>query len=180
MDSFSFSRFAALCLKVGNLTFGGGDPTMAAFHHELVVSRRWIASERYGLIFALARITPGTNLLAFCAGVGWDLARWAGALAAVGAVGGPCAFAVVWFTFAYETWKADPAAMAAIGGTLAAAVGIMAGGAIQLVRPQWRAGRRLRTALVVTGAVALASVLGLQPIAVLGLGAATGLVWRTA
>ena len=95
MTSFSIRRLALLFLRVGNLTFGGGDPTMAALHRELVVSHRWLTPERYGLIYSLARATPGTNLLAFCAGVGWQLARLRGALAAVLSASIPCAAAVV-------------------------------------------------------------------------------------
>jgi len=74
MKPFSLRRFALLVLRVGNLTFGGGDPTMSVLHRELVVSREWITPEQYGLAYSLARATPGTNLLAFCAGVGWILA----------------------------------------------------------------------------------------------------------
>src|SRR6185503_16479445 len=95
MQSFSLRRLVLLFLRVGNLTFGGGDPTMAALQRELVVSREWISAERYALIFGLARATPGTNLLAFTAGVGWQLARWRGALLAVVAGSIPCAAAFV-------------------------------------------------------------------------------------
>ena len=63
-------RMTALFLRVGNLTFGGGDPTMSALYAELVTNRRWMSNETYGLIYALARITPGTNMLAFCAAAG--------------------------------------------------------------------------------------------------------------
>lgn len=178
MTPFSFSRFALLFLKAGNLTFGGGDPTMAVLQRELVELRGWVSPERYGLVYGLARVTPGTNLLALCAGMGWDLARWLGALAGVCAVGGPGAVVVVWFTLAYETWKSNPWAMAAIGGTLAAAIGMMAGGALQLVRPQWKAGRRVRALVIAGSALALAAGFSLTPIQVLALGAMAGVIWR--
>src|SRR5258707_11060420 len=122
MTSFSLRRLALLFLRIGNLTFGGGDPTMAALHRELVVSRGWLTPERYGLIYSLARATPGTNVLAFCAGVGWQLARFRGALAAVLSASIPCAAAVVWVTYVYTLWRSNPLAMAAIGGNVAAGV----------------------------------------------------------
>src|SRR5260370_1779201 len=140
MTSFSVRRFALLFLRVVNLTYGGGDPTMAALYRELVVSRKWITPEQYGLIYSLARATPGTNLLAFCAGVGWQLARFRGALAAVLSASIPCAIAVVWFTYAYTLWRSNALAMSAIGGTLAAAVGMMAAASFQLIRPRWKPG----------------------------------------
>jgi chromate transporter len=178
MTSFSLRRFALLVLRIGNLTFGGGDPTMAAFHRELVVSRRWLAPERYGLIYSLARATPGTNLLAFCAGVGWQLARLRGAVLAVLAASIPCAAAVVWFTYVYTLWRSNPLAMSAIGGTLAAAAGMMAAAAFQLLRPRWRRGGRLRAVTIVAGAFLLSFVLKMPPIQVLGIGAIAGLLWR--
>src|SRR5579884_1999136 len=61
----TLKRLAILHFRVGNMTFGGGDPTLAALHSELVGVRKWITVDQYGLVFALARITPGTNLLAF-------------------------------------------------------------------------------------------------------------------
>src|SRR5438128_522097 len=178
MTSFSLRRFALLFLRIGNLTFGGGDPTMAAFHRELVFSRRWLAHERYGLIYSLARATPGTNLLAFCAGVGWQLARLRGALVAVLAASIPCSAAVVWFTYVYTLWRSNPLAMSAIGGTLAAAVGMMAAASFQLIRPRWKPGGRFRAAAIFAGGFLLSVVLKMPPIQVQGIGALVGLIWR--
>src|SRR5207237_9842371 len=101
-----------LFLRVANLTFGGGDPTMAALQRELVVTRGWMTAERYGLIYSLARASPGTTVLAFCAGVGWQLARFRGAFAAVLRASIPCAAAVAVFTFAYSRLRSNPQAMA--------------------------------------------------------------------
>ena len=178
MTSFSLRQLALLFLRIGNLTFGGGDPTMAALHRELVVARGWLTPERYGLIYSLARATPGTNLLAFCAGVGWQLGRLRGALSAVLSASIPCAAAVVWFTYAYTLWRSNPLAMSAIGGTLAAAVVMMAAAAFQLVRPRWKPGSRFRAAAIVAGGFLLSFGLNMPPIQVLAIGALAGLIWR--
>lgn len=174
----SFSRFLLLFLRIGNLTFGGGDPTMAAFQYELVARRQLLSPQRYGLIYGLARVTPGTNLLAFCAGIGYELFGFRGALAAVAAVTLPTAVLVVLFTFAYETWSSNPLAMAAIGGMLAAAVGMMAAAAWGLSRPHWKPGGRLRTVALTGAALLLSRFAGLSPVPILLLGALAGLVWR--
>ena len=50
-----------------------GSATTAVMHGQLVTKRRWLNDERFTLCFALGRLTPGTNLLAFCTGVGWLL-----------------------------------------------------------------------------------------------------------
>src|SRR5258708_36060333 len=107
---------------------------MAALQRELVVTRGWMTAERYGLIYSLARATPGTNVLAFCAGVGWQLARFRGALAAVLSASIPCAAAVVWFTYVYTRWLSNPLARSAIGGMFAAAGGVHAAASFPLLR----------------------------------------------
>ena len=178
MTSFSLGRLGLLFLRVGNLTFGGGDPTMAALHRELVVTRGWLTPDRYGLIYSLARATPGTNLLAFCVGIGWQLARLRGALVAILSASIPCAAAVVWFTYAYTLWRSNPLAMSAIGGTLAAAVGMMAAAAFQLLRPRWKPGSRFRAAAIFAAGFLLSFGLHMPPIEVLAIGALAGLIWR--
>src|SRR6266566_358019 len=81
--SLTLFQVILIHLRVGNLTFGGGDASLAALHSEIVATKRWITPERYAVVFALARITPGTNLLAFCAGISWELMGWVGAMAAL-------------------------------------------------------------------------------------------------
>jgi len=61
-----FARYA-------NLTLGGGSATTAVIHGEIVTKRHWVSEEQFALSFALGRLTPGTNLLAFCVGIGWIL-----------------------------------------------------------------------------------------------------------
>jgi chromate transporter len=168
-------------VRVGNLTFGGGDPTMAALYSELVTTRRWLAPEAYGLVYALARITPGTNLLAFCAGAAWEIAGWAGALLAVLAAAVPSAACVVLLTLGYKAWQHNAVAMAAIAGTLAAAVGLMATSAWQLLAPSlaardWR--RAVRALAMAGAALWLPLRFGMSPVAVLGLAAVAGFLWQ--
>src|ERR1019366_6259770 len=105
MKSFSVRGMTGVFARVGTLTFGGGDPTVAALYSELVTTRRWLAPEAYGLVYALARITPGTNAMAFCAGVAWELAGWGGGVLAVLAAAVPSALCVVLLTLGYEAWK---------------------------------------------------------------------------
>ena len=181
MKSFSLGRLTGGVGRVGNLTFGGGDPTMAALYSELVTTRGWLAPETYGLVYALARITPGTNVLAFCAGAAWELAGWPGALLAVLAAAVPSAVCVVLLTLGYEAWKQNAVAMAAIAGTLAAAVGLMATSAWQLLAPSLatRDWRSIVRALALAGAaVWLPLRFGTSPVAVLGLAAVAGYVWQ--
>lgn len=171
-------RLGAIFLRVGNLTFGGGSPTIAALHAEFVASRGWLSREQYGLVYALARVTPGTNLLAFCAGAGWLMLGWVGAVIAVTAVTLPSAAVVLLLTMSYEFWKANGAAGAAIGGILAAAIGLMAAGAWQLLMPQLLSGNRIRASLIFAGALYVSLQFSISPIQVLALAAVAGFLWR--
>jgi chromate transporter len=171
----------AIYLRIGSLTFGGGDPAMAAFYRELVENRRWLPPETYGLVFALARITPGTNVLAFCAGSAWAILGWRGAVLAVMAATLPAAMLVALLSAGYDALRAYPRAMAAIGGILAAAVGMMLTGAWQLVTRQvapgdWR--RTLRAIAFACAALILASRFHMAPIQLLALAAAAGFCWQ--
>jgi chromate transporter len=178
MPQVPLTRLTWIFLRVGNLTFGGGDPSMAALQSELVVTRRWLNAEQYALIYALARITPGTNLVAFSAAAAWKIRGWMAAILAVLAMTFPPAVAVVLLTRGYQAWNSNLLAMAAIGGTLAAANGMMATSAWQLLAPQLRPGCRLRAAVNSLASLVASLAFSLSPIAVLALAALAGLFWR--
>jgi chromate transporter len=176
MPAVSVKRLSAIFLRVSNLTFGGGDPTMAALYTELVVARRWLKPETYGLVYALARVTPGTNVLAFSAGVAWELAGWAAAFLAVAAAAVPATMIIVLLSAGYESIQGNRLAMAAVGGTLAAAVGMMVASACQLLAPHLKP-RAWPRALVLAGA-GMVLPFWLSPVQVLALAAVAGWFWH--
>ena len=100
----SLASLTNLYLKIGNTTFGGGDPTMALLQRELIF-RKWITQEDFALAYSLARVTPGTNVLAFCAATGARVLGLAGAFAAVLAVTLPSAILAVLLTRGFEAWR---------------------------------------------------------------------------
>jgi chromate transporter len=130
----SLASLTGVYLRIGNTTFGGGDPTMALLQRTLI-GRGWITREDFALAYSLARITPGTNLLAFCAATGARMLGLGGALAAVLAVTVPSATLVVLLTRGFEIGRTNPWAMAAIAGTVAAVAGMMWASVLLLVRP---------------------------------------------
>ena len=88
----------------------------------------------------------------------------------------PSASAVVWFTFAYENLQQNPYAMAAIAGMVAAAIGLMLGASIQLIRPhlhQWT-----RTVFICLAAFVLGGFLKWPPVWILLVGGVLGVLWR--
>ncbi|MFN7925243.1 MAG: chromate transporter [Bryobacteraceae bacterium] len=169
-----------LYLRIANLTLGGGGPTMAALERELVERRAWLTHEQYGLAFGLARITPGTNMLAFCAGTGFMLRRWWGALLAVLTASVPSAALAVWLAASYAAHDQLIWVRKLMAAVSAAVIGMIASSVYGLVQPQFRPGRRVRTLIVTAAGFALAQGLGWSPIPVIALGAAAGWFWKEA
>src|ERR1044071_8373995 len=66
---------AAVFLRAGNLTFGGCDAITALLQRELVHRREWLTRYQYGMAQSLAKVTPGTAILAFCASTAWVIRR---------------------------------------------------------------------------------------------------------
>jgi Chromate transporter len=56
---------AGVFTRYANFTLGGGSATTAVIHGEIVGKRRSVSEEQFALSFALGRVTPGTNVLAF-------------------------------------------------------------------------------------------------------------------
>jgi chromate transporter len=168
----SLASLSAVYLKIGNTTFGGGDPTMALLQRELT-GRGWITREDFALAYSLARVTPGTNILAFCAATGGRVLGLAGALAAVLAVTLPSAILAVLLTRGFEAWRTHPLAMAAIGGTVAAVSGMMWASVWLLVKPYIG----LRAILFTGGAFLAAWKFHVTPVPVILTAALAGYFW---
>jgi chromate transporter len=168
----SLPSLTGVYLKIGNTTFGGGDPTMALLQRELI-GRQWITRENFALAYSLARITPGTNVLAFCAGTAAGVLGFGGALAAVLAVTLPSAILVVLLTRGFELWRTHPMAMAAIGGTVAAVSGMMWASVWLLVKPYLG----LRVLLFSGGAFLAAWRFHVTPVPVILVAALVGYLW---
>ena len=88
----------------GNVTFGGGSATIAELERELIERRQWVSHDQSRLSYALSRITPGTNLLAYCTAVGWFLRGVSGAITTLLAASVPCSVLAVFVTALYEWW----------------------------------------------------------------------------
>jgi chromate transporter len=165
-----------LFARVGVTVFGGGDPTIAILQREFY-RREWLSPEKFAIAFGLARLTPGTNVLAFCAATGWYILGIGGALAAVLAITIPASVLVVWLTRAYDLTAHYRLAQSIANALVAAAVGTMIGAAVLLVRSQAKRGRWLRPVGISTGAFLLAYVARLSPLQVIGVAALVGFFW---
>ncbi|WP_426265102.1 chromate transporter [Sphingomonas sp. PWP1-2] len=162
--------------RYGNFTLGGGSATVAVLHRELLEKRRWIGVDAFTLCFGLARLTPGTNVLAFCTAVGWLLRGWAGAAVALLAASVPCTLVIVVLTAAFAQAERNLWVQAAIHGAVAAAVAITARTSWTIAHPHFKPGARLRVVSIGAAAFLLYTVAGVPAIEVLLLAAVTGAV----
>src|SRR5688500_6405026 len=128
----SLRALAALYFRVGNQTFGSGSTTVVLLSRELA-ERKWLLPLQCDLLFALARVVPGTNVLAFSAATAHAVRGWRGATAALLAYTVPASLLVVLLTLVYQRWHSHPLGGAAILAAMSAIVGIVAGGAWLLI-----------------------------------------------
>jgi chromate transporter len=171
----TLARLTAVFFRIGNTTFGGGDPTMAALRRELIDRKGWLTHDDFGIAYALARVTPGTNVLAFCAAVGARILKLPGAILGVAAVTVPSAILAVLFTIGYESWRAKPLVSAAFAGMAAAVAGMMFSTVWLMVRPQWRS--IARVALFFGGSFLAAWKFGVTPVPIIAIAAIGGFLW---
>jgi chromate transporter len=167
---------ASVFARYANTTFGGGSATIAVLKEQVLAKRGWIDEHEFELNYALSRLTPGTNLLAFCTAAGWTNRRWPGAIVALIASSIPCSILAVLVTVFYEQLQGSVWFQAALGGALASAVAIMISTAWVFAEPHvkvapWKA------AVVVPAAAALSLGIGLSPVKILLLAAVAGLAW---
>ena len=151
----SLVQIANAFARYANFTLGGGSATVAVLHRELLEKRKWISNDDFSLCFALARLTPGTNLLAFCTGVGWLLRGIAGSMIALLAASIPCAILVVAATALFSHWQKNTSAQAAIQGAIAAAVAITVKTCWTIAHPHFKTGARVRVILIAAAAFLL-------------------------
>ena len=182
MPDRSLRKLTNIFLRIGNTTFGGGYVTMAVLGREMVDLRKWITKEDYGLAFALARVTPGTNVIAFCAAAGWLVLGLSGAVAAVLASSAPSAAVAVLILQGIESGSSHPLIMGAIAGTVAAVSGTMWSIVLWLVRPFLKYGVNniLRTVVIAGGSFLASWKFNISPVPILVVAMLVSLVWRDA
>jgi len=174
----SLLELGSVFFRIGNFTFGGGSATTAALQREIVEQRRWYDIMQFSLCYALARVTPGTNLLAFCTASAWLLRGWRGALLALLVVSIPSCALVYLVTIGFDTWSRNRFFQAAIAGALAASVGALLASFWLLVRPYLNRQHWIQTAIIVVGSIALSLIAGWSPVAVLILAGVIGFFWK--
>ncbi|MBL8178337.1 MAG: chromate transporter [Bryobacterales bacterium] len=173
----SIAALTAIYAKLGNTTFGGGDPTIAALQRELGERRGWLSPEQFALAFSLSRVTPGTNVLAFCAATGYQLCGWMASVSAVLGASAPSAVLAVWLTLGFESAKRNLHTNAAIMAVLAAVTGMMVASAFALARPSLTRQGWPRVLLLSGGTLLLREAWNFSPLQIMAFACAVGALW---
>jgi chromate transporter len=177
-DSSSPPRLRTLAWVVGrdaNWTIGGGTATIEVLRRALH-RRGWLDETAHQQIFAASRVTPGTNLLAYCTAAGWHARGASGALVALLAASVPCSLIALAATIAYERLAASPtlAILVTIGMTIALV--LLALGAWSLARPHLTRAAAWRSIAIIV-ATAMFFQLGLSPFWILIAASVLGALW---
>ena len=157
----------------------GAAAAAAAVRHDLVESSQQLSSEEFNRCFAIARLTPGTNLLALYAAIGDRLTSWWGGLVClVIGTAVPGAIAVV-LAATYLATASHPLVAKFMAGARVGALAVFFWAIVRLIRPIAQA-QPGRAAGIAIGTVLATATALLSPfIALLLAGGVGALALRT-
>lgn len=131
----SWIAFLSEFARAGNLTLGGGQPMIAELQRRVMTERRWLPDEDFGLLYAIARLTPGTSVLAFIAATAARIRGPVGGVLAVVAASLPAAIVIWMMSVFFDVWSANRWVATAMLGAMAGVVALIAASAWQIFQP---------------------------------------------
>lgn len=155
-----------------SLTFGGGTATTEVLRRSLV-RRGWIANETHALVYGVSRLTPGTNLLAYCTTMGWLTRKGPGAVVSLVGASVPPAILSIAVTTMYERIGATPLLSPILTFAMTVALFFVFASAWQLSRPYLTRRAAARTAAIAAVVLSL-TALGVTPVQILLVAAVAG------
>jgi len=161
-----------------NRTVGGGIAAMELLRRTFI-ARRWMDDGTNAVIVAVSRLTPGTNILAYCTAAGWALRGWRGSAVALGAASIPSAVIIYGLSVAAARLSQYRSVQAVLAVGMIIAAALVFSTAWALLRPFMRHGRRVRVVAMVGAALLLYYVAGMTPVRILVLSAIAGLLVPT-
>ena len=163
-----FVHFAVLSL----MAIGGGVVMVAPEMQRYVVdAHQWISAEQFSAAFALAQAAPGPNFL-YITLVGWEVAGWAGAVAATVAILGPPTALSIAMVRASANRAPGPLARAIGKGLIPISVGLVFATGWILLRGSGSWDWRGATLALVAAAIIFRTKI--NPVWVIAAGAAVG------
>jgi len=154
-----------------NVSFGGN--AAIELLRRSFVPRRWLDDSTHAVVVGVSRLTPGTNILAYCTAVGWILRGWRGSAAALTAASLPAALLIYTLISVLTRAMQYRIVRAAMAIGLLVACYLVFAASWALIRPYLRGPMRTRAIVVSVAALAL-FLAGMTPVRILLLSAAIG------
>jgi chromate transporter len=174
MNSPSIRRLAWLVARDVNRTVGGGYASMELLRRTFT-RHGWLDVAGNALIVAVSRLTPGTNILAYCVALGWRIRGIPGGLTALVAGSLPASILIAVLTASVARVDRYRGVRIALAIGSAAAVVLIFSAAWSQLRPYVVRPDRLRLAVIVVIATALL-LLDVSPVRILLIAAAVGML----
>jgi len=138
-------------------------------------ARGWMTDEGHALFVAVSRLTPGTNILAYCVALGWQLAHWRGALVSLAAASIPASILIAVLSATLTRIDQLPVVRAIIAIALIVATLLVLATAWNLLRPYIKGGNAIRTGIIAAIVIVLA-LMNVTPVRILLVAAVFGVV----
>ena len=169
-DGSQVAEIAALFGQLSLVSVGGINAVLPELKRQVVDRHGWMSAGDFAALYALAQAAPGPNMLVSTL-IGWHVAGVAGALAATGALVGPCAVLTWLVAGAWHRFRDKPWRKLVQAGLMPVTAGLVVAAAIVLSEATAvSAGHAVVTAV---GAALLVAT-RLHPLWLLGTGAALG------
>ncbi len=172
MTDPSLRTLAWLVGRDVNRTLGGGNASIELLRRTFG-AREWLDWPGHAVLVAVSRLTPGTNILAYCAMLGWRLRGWKGTAASLAAASVPSSLIIYAATAALVRVDRYPAVQTLLAAGMIVAAVLVLASAWHLIRPYLTAGARTGAAIITV--VAAGTVLAdVPPVRTLLVAAAVG------
>ena len=168
----SLRQLAWIITRDVNRTVGGGIASMELLRRSFD-ARGWVDAPTHALLVAVSRLTPGTNILAYCAAVGWRLCGGRGALAGVAAASVPGALIVYALAAMLVRLDRYPIVRVILSIGMLVAAALVLSSAWALLKPYVRS-ERWQRALIIVSLASVLYLIGWTPVRVLLVSAVAG------
>jgi chromate transporter len=169
VDDKTLALLALVFAPLSLVSIGGGPAIFAEIQHQAVIVQGWMTQREFTDLFAIARAAPGPGVLLVTL-VGWHVAGWLGVLVATAAFFLPSSFLVYGVAHVWNRWRGSPLHAAVEAGLAPIAVGLIAAGAVTILRSENAGALAWTTALAVAAGRLWRP--NLHPLVLLALGAA--------
>lgn len=165
-------------LKIGLFGFGGGYAMLSLIQQEVVVQNGWITNAQFTDIVAISQMTPGPIAINSATYIGYEVAGVWGSILATVAVCLPSFFIMMLVTRFYLKMRGNRYVAGAMQGMRPVLIGMIAAAPLLLMFPSSTDGASFidKWSWVIFGVTLTASMLKVNPILLIVLSAAAGII----